>query len=69
MEAIVGDRIVVDSEKAGKPAREGEVLEVIESKFGTRYRVRWHDGHETTFRPFAGSMEIRPREEAGTGVR
>jgi hypothetical protein len=60
--AKVGDWIVVDSEKAGKPAREGEVLEVLESSFGTRYRVRWADGHESTFKPFPGCMEIRPRE-------
>ena len=33
------DRIVVESEKVGKPAREGDILEVIEASYGTRYRV------------------------------
>jgi hypothetical protein len=53
-----GDRIVVESEKVGTPAREGTILEVIESKASTRYRVRWDDGHETTFLPYAGSAHV-----------
>ncbi len=55
MTVKVGDRIVVESEKVGRPAREGEILEIIESPFGTRYRVRWMDEHESEFRPAAGS--------------
>ena len=43
-----GDRIIVESEKVGQPAREGEILEVVEASYGTRYRVRWDDGHEST---------------------
>jgi len=48
----------VESEKVGKPPREGEILEVIESPLGVRYSVRWADGHESTFRPSAGSSRI-----------
>jgi len=55
MAAKVGDRIIVESEKVGQGAREGQILEVITSPLGTRYRVRWDDGHESTFRPSAGS--------------
>jgi hypothetical protein len=54
------DRIVVESEKVGRPAREGEILEIIEASYGTRYRVAWDDGHESTFRPRAGSAQIVP---------
>jgi hypothetical protein len=54
----VGDRIVIESEKVGQSAREGEILEVIESELGVRYGVRWADGHESTFRPTAGSATI-----------
>jgi len=54
----VGDRIVVESERVGSPAREGTILEVIESASSRRYRVRWDDGHETTFLPYAGSARI-----------
>lgn len=60
MVAKVGDRIVVESERTGKPAREGEVLEVSESAGGARIRVRWDDGHESTFWPHAGSVRILP---------
>jgi hypothetical protein len=57
MDTKVGDRIVVESERVGKPTREGEVLEVIESPTtGTRFRVLWDDGHESTFWPKAGSV-------------
>jgi hypothetical protein len=52
------ERIVIDSDKAGRPAREGEILEIIEASYGTRYRVAWDDGHESTIRPAAGSAHI-----------
>ena len=55
MTARIGDRIIVESEKVGQAAREGEILKVIESPLGTRYQVRWDDGRETTFRPAGGS--------------
>lgn len=58
--ATVGDRIVVDSEKVGTPAREGEILEIIEAATGIRYRVRWDDGHESTFWPSAGNVRTLP---------
>jgi len=58
MKASVGDRIVVESERTGQPEREGEILEVIEASYGTRYRVRWEDDHESTIRPSAGSARI-----------
>lgn len=53
------DRIVVESQKVGQPAREGEILETIQASYGTRYRVAWDDGHESTFRP-GGSARIVP---------
>jgi len=55
MTARVGDRIVVESERVGQADREGVILEIIEAPYGTRYRVRWDDGHESTIRPSAGS--------------
>lgn len=53
-----GDRIVIESEKVGQHVREGEILEVTESKLGVNYRVRWDDGHESEIRPAAGSARI-----------
>lgn len=58
MAAQVGDRIKVDSEKAGVPAREGEILEIIEASYGTRYRVRWDDGHESVVQPHGGTVTV-----------
>ena len=58
MAAKVAGWIIVESEKVGRPPREGEILEVIDSPFGVRYSVRWVDGHESTFRPSAGSSRI-----------
>jgi hypothetical protein len=58
MVAKAGDRIVVESERVGQAAREGEILEVIDASYGIRYRVRWDDGHESTIRPSAGSARI-----------
>ena len=46
-----GDRIGVDSQKAGEVPRQGTILEVIERDYGTSYRVAWDDGHESTVFP------------------
>jgi hypothetical protein len=53
-----GDRLVVESERVGQPAREGEILAVHESPRGTGYDVRWDDGRESSFRPAAGSARV-----------
>lgn len=66
MQANVGDRIVVESRKVGQPAREGDILEVIESAAGTHFRVRWDDGHESDLRPAAGSARVFPRTTTRT---
>lgn len=58
MEARVGDRIAVESERVGQPTREGVVLEVLSSGSAIHYRVRWADGHESVFFPSAGNMSI-----------
>ncbi len=60
MNATVGDVIVIESEKVGKSDRHGEILEIIEASYGTRYRVRWDDGHESTIRPAVGSARTFP---------
>ena len=62
----VGDRIEIDSERIGVPPRCGEVLEVLTAEFGTRYRVLWEDGHESTIHPTGGSIHvIKPGEDYG----
>jgi hypothetical protein len=46
-----GDEIVVDAVHEGEPRREGEILEVVTTGGVLHYRVRWDDGHESTFFP------------------
>lgn len=59
-----GDRISIDSSKVGETPRQGKVLEVIEHEYGTSYRVLWDDGHESTIRPTAGTLNVLPRGRA-----
>jgi hypothetical protein len=59
MEAAVGDRIVVESERVGQAGRVGTVEEVL-SPDPPRLRVRWDDGHSTVFSPMAGAAKIEP---------
>jgi hypothetical protein len=54
----IRDRVVVESERVGQPAREGEILEVLGTGEVVHYRVRWDDGHETTLYAGAGSLRI-----------
>lgn len=58
-----GDHIIIDSERVGQKAREGRILETIETPRGVNYRVRWEDGHLSEIRPAAGSARIIPARE------
>jgi hypothetical protein len=60
MVAKAGDRIIVESERVGQADRRGEILEVIPHDYGTEYRVKWEDGHESSIRPAAGSVRTEP---------
>ncbi len=51
MDAHIGDRITIESNRVGGGQRTGTIAEVISSPAGNHYRVRWDDGHETTFFP------------------
>ncbi|HXM54709.1 MAG TPA: DUF1918 domain-containing protein [Candidatus Dormibacteraeota bacterium] len=63
IEGRVGDRLVIESERIGRPGREGVILEVLEGMGGVHYRVRWNDGHESTYFPGTGG-DIRILEAA-----
>src|SRR5688572_20368325 len=58
-----GDLIVVNPRRVGGPAREGEIIEVIEGDLRVHYRVRWNDGHESLFAPGAGAARIEPSQD------
>jgi Domain of unknown function (DUF1918) len=51
-----GDRVVVEAEQVGRPARSGVIQEVLESERRARYRIRWDDGHESIYTPDAGAL-------------
>jgi hypothetical protein len=57
-EGKAGDRLLVDSERVGRAGRGGEILEVLTTAAGVHYRVRWDDGHQTTFFPSGASVKI-----------
>jgi Domain of unknown function (DUF1918) len=57
MRGSIGDVIVVESERVAAPARRGVIEEVVREE-PPCYRVRWEDGHESTFTPSAGAARI-----------
>jgi hypothetical protein len=59
MSAHVGDRIVVESERASQPSRAGVIEEVLREE-PPRVRVRWEDGHTSILTPSAGVATITP---------
>lgn len=58
MNGKLGARIVVAAMRTGQPQREGVILEVLTPGPNEHYRVRWADGHESTFFPTAGCATI-----------
>jgi hypothetical protein len=65
MDAQIGDRVVIEGAKVGQGRRSGEIVEVIASgRAQPHYRVRWDDGHESTFFPSSDA-----RIERGTPAR
>jgi hypothetical protein len=59
MDVQVGDRIVVESERAAKPSRAGVIEEVLH-RDPSRVRVLWEDGHTSILTPSAGVASIMP---------
>ena len=52
----VGERVVVESESTQRPPRRGVIEEVVRKEPFPRYRIRWDDGHESTYTPAAGAL-------------
>lgn len=63
----VGDRVSIDSFKVGQPPRAGTVEDITEGISGTRYLVRWDDGHESFFSPKAGNLIVERRGRKNSG--
>jgi hypothetical protein len=65
LHASVGEFIEVDSVQVGQPRRRGEVVEVVGEGDRLRYRIRWNDGHESTFYPGSTAHVVHRHEPAG----
>jgi hypothetical protein len=53
----VGDRIIVESERAAQSGRAGVIEEVL-AHDPSRFRVRWDDERTSIFTPSAGVARI-----------
>jgi hypothetical protein len=53
----VGDRIIVESERAAQSGRAGVIEEVL-AHDPSRFRVRWDDGRTSILTPSAGVARI-----------
>jgi hypothetical protein len=62
MDAGVGDRIVVESERAAQSGRAGVIEEVL-AHDPSRFRVRWDDGRTSIFTPSAGVGRLERRNK------
>jgi hypothetical protein len=61
MDASVGDRIVVESERAAQSGQAGVIEEVL-AQDPPRFRVRWDDGRTSILAPSAGVARIERRK-------
>lgn len=62
MKGRIGDRIVVESERAAQAARAGVIEEVLAEE-PPRYQVRWEDGRTSIFAPSAGVARIEQKRQ------
>jgi hypothetical protein len=62
MSGRIGDRIVVEAERADQTGRAGVIEKVLEEE-PPRYEVRWDDGHTSIFSPSAGAATIEQKSQ------
>jgi hypothetical protein len=58
----IGDRIVVESERATQAGRAGVIEEVLQEE-PPRYQVRWEDGRTSILAPEAGTARIEQKTQ------
>jgi len=63
MAAKAGDRIIVESERVGKPPREGGILEVIESPLGVATGSTGRTGTRARFDRLRAARALCLREQ------
>ena len=60
----VGDRVEEKAHSTERRGRVGVVRKVVRTTPAPCYRIRWDDGHESTFTPAAGSLDKLPARTA-----
>jgi Domain of unknown function (DUF1918) len=58
MELKAGDRVEVEPESTERAPRRGVIEEVVHGPPSPRYRIKWDDGHESTYTPSAGALGL-----------
>jgi hypothetical protein len=71
MAFAVGKRVVAESESTDRRPRSGVVEEVLKGDPLPRYRIRWDDGHESSYTPASGALraEQRPNRQRHAAQR
>jgi topoisomerase IA-like protein len=64
-----GDRVSIDSKRVGQPRRIGTVERVTQGLSGTRYAIRWEDGHESIVSPQFGNLIVEKRGRGTSSAR
>ena len=52
----VGKQVAAESEPTDRRPRSGVVEEVLRGDPSPRYRIRWDDGHKSTYTPASGAL-------------
>jgi len=60
----VGDFVEVNG-LAGRPAKRGQIVEVLGAGSHVHFRVRWDEQHESLLYPTEGATVIHPAAHAG----
>ena len=59
-----GKRVVAESESTDRRPRSGVIEEVLRGDPSPRYRIRWDDGHESTYTPASGALRAQKGRRA-----
>jgi hypothetical protein len=59
----VGDAVIVDGVHINDPPRRGEIIAVVGTGEAEHFRVRWTDGHESSFFPGATTRIVAHEQD------
>ena len=65
----VGKHVVAESESTDRRPRSGVIEEVLRGNPSPRYRIRWDDGHESSYTPASGALRAQKGRRARAAAR